>query len=115
MHTHTGISLLYAGWVETREPHQLRRLIVALIQFVMMWGRGIRSLNAVTVQGEGVVNVVESGLVQVASSGEQVSDNCTYYWITLELLSCGLLLFNKSVYIQCMYGSSIVKFVDTIH
>ncbi len=70
MHTHAGITLRDAitGWVETREPNQLRRLIAALIRFVMMWGRGIRSLDAVTVQGEGVVNVVESGLVQVASS-----------------------------------------------
>ena len=48
---------------------------------MMFEGRGIRSLDAVTVQGEGVVNVVESGLVQVASSdceSEQVSDNCMY-------------------------------------
>ena len=84
MHTHTGISLRDAisGWVETREPNQLRRLIVALIRFVMLWGRGIRSLDALTVQGEGVVNVVESGLVGVVGSdweSEQVSDNCTYY------------------------------------
>ncbi len=89
MHTHAGIALRDAisEWVETREPNQLRRLIVALIRFVMMWGRGIRSLDVVTVQGEGVVNVVESVLVQVASSdweSEQVSDNCVLYWITLE-------------------------------
>ncbi|XP_064389822.1 uncharacterized protein DDB_G0284459-like isoform X3 [Halichondria panicea] len=68
--TGSGITLRDAisGWVETREPNQLRRLIVALIRFVMMWGRGIRSLDVVTVQGEGVVNVAESGLVEVASS-----------------------------------------------
>ncbi len=70
MHTHAGITLRDAisGYVQRKDPNQLRRLIAALIQFVMMWGTGIRSLDAVTVQGEGVVNVVESGLVQVASS-----------------------------------------------
>ena len=81
--THAGSTVRDAirRWVERREPVQLRRLIVALIRFVMFEGRGIRSLDAVTVQGEGVVNVVESGLVQVASSdceSEQVSDNCMY-------------------------------------
>ena len=77
-------------------------------------GRGIRSLDAVIVQGEGVVNVVESGLVQVTSSdweSEQVSDNCVLYWITLELISCGLLLFLIRVCIYTMYGSSIVTLI----
>ena len=91
--THAGISLRDAisGWVEKRKPNQLRRLIVALIRFVMMWGRGIGSLDALTVQGEGVVNVVESDLVQVVGSdseSEQVSDKLhVLYWITLKLLS----------------------------
>ncbi len=67
--------------MESREPDQLRQLIVALIQFVIMWERGIRSLDVVTVQGEGVVNVVESGLIQVASCDyesqlEMVSITC---------------------------------------
>ncbi len=80
MHTHAGFSFRDAirGWVESREPDQLRRLIVALLRYMMFEGRGIRSLDAVTVQGEGVVNVVESGVVQVASydcESEQVSAN----------------------------------------
>ncbi len=83
MNSHAGSTLADAIriWLRRREPVQLRRLIVALIRFVMFEGRGIRSLDAVTVQGESVVNVVESGLVQVASSdceSEQVSDNCMY-------------------------------------
>ena len=52
-------------WVEENRPCELRRLIVALIRYMLREGRGLRCLQRVLVEGDGVVNIPESVVCEV--------------------------------------------------
>lgn len=54
-------------WVESRDPHSLQQLIIALIRFMNDEGRGLCCLDSVTVRRNGEVNILESDLVEVGS------------------------------------------------
>ena len=52
-------------WAEENRPCELRRLIVALIRYMSRERRGVRCLQHVLVEGDGVVNIPESVLCDV--------------------------------------------------